>query len=256
MVDNDPDIKKVIYSKIKNCLVVKDYRSGKEMYQKYNFKGKCVTLKGEQIISYKYVYETPFLKQLKGLLSAGTQKEQALNLESEISDLNNRILETKVLASKLDEKQRELFKKKETFNDLLYIFNQRQRLTTKKNQLYEQRTEIEKKNNLIQEEIKKLETQIKKLESQKDPEFFKWNNRIKEIPEELSNLNEEKKKWDTSFIEKQEILKEVRERIKTQDDNLKVIKQEYKTKLETFQTADNEAFEIYRELENLEEEID
>ncbi|MFX0177969.1 MAG: AAA family ATPase, partial [Candidatus Hodarchaeota archaeon] len=61
IIDNDADIQKVIYSKVKNCLVVKDYYSGKNLYKNYDFKGKCVTLKGEQIISYKYVYEAPFI---------------------------------------------------------------------------------------------------------------------------------------------------------------------------------------------------
>jgi len=255
VIDNDLDIKKVLYSKIKNCLVVKDYRSGKEIYQKYNFKGKCVTLKGEQIISYKYVYETPFLKNLKGLLSAGTQEEQASKLESELSALNERILELRVQASKLDEKQRDLFGKKETFNDLLYSFNQRQRLTTKKNNLYDQRSKLADLNNSIQEEIKTLNTSIKKLESQKDPEFFKWNKRIKKIPEELNNLNDEKKKWDRSLIEKQEILNEVASRLKKHRDDLKEIKKEFKTKQDIFQKADNEAFEVYRELEVIDDEL-
>ncbi len=255
VIDNDLDIKKVLYSKIKNCLVVKDYRSGKEIYQKYNFKGKCVTLKGEQIISYKYVYETPFLKNLKGLLSAGTQEEQASKLESEISALNEQILELRVQASKLDEKQRDLYGKKETFNDLLYSFNQRQRLTAKKNNLYDQRSKLADVNNSIQEEIKTLNTSIKKLESQKDPEFFKWNKRIKKIPEELNNLNDEKKKWNTSLIEKQEILSEVASRLKTHRDSLNEIKKDFKTKQDNFQKADNEAFEVYRELEVIDDEL-
>jgi len=255
VIGNDLDIKKVLYSKIKNCLVVKDYRSGKEIYQKYNFKGKCVSLKGEQIISYKYVYETPFLKQLRGLLSAGTQKEQASKLESEISALNERILELKVQASKLDENQRELFRKKETFNDLLYIFNQRQRLTAKKNSLYEQRSKIAEENNSIKKEIEKLNVSIKKLESQKDPEFFKWNKRVKKIPEELNNLNDEKKKWDKLLTEKQEILNEVTSRLKKHSDDLNEIKKEYQTKKDIFQKADKEAFEVYRELEVIDDEL-
>ena len=87
VVDDDLDIKKVIYSKVKNCLVVKDYHSGRELYNKLGFKGKCVTLAGEQIISYKYVFETPYVKRLKGLLSAATQKEQSNVLESEIKSI-------------------------------------------------------------------------------------------------------------------------------------------------------------------------
>ncbi|MCK4779711.1 MAG: hypothetical protein KAT57_05970, partial [Candidatus Lokiarchaeota archaeon] len=211
IVNEDIDIKKVIYSKVKNCIVAVDYYSGKELYSTHDFKGKCVTLKGEQIISYKYVYETPYLKRLKGLLSAGTQKEQSDVLESEIKSLNEKISELRVDQAKLDTIQKEIFKKKESFNDLLYNFNQKQRITSKKNQLYDQMHELEKVNANIKTEIKELDYQIKNLKSQTDPEFFKWNDRIKEIPNELAILNEEKKKWDIKLNENADILKAVRD---------------------------------------------
>ena len=118
IVDDDKDIKKVIYSKVKNCLVVKDYHSGRQIYNKFGFKGRCVTLAGEQIISYKYVYETPYVKRLKGLLSAATQKEQSSVLESEIKSINESISELRIEQSRLDTIQKENYKKKETFNDL------------------------------------------------------------------------------------------------------------------------------------------
>ncbi|MFX0008566.1 MAG: AAA family ATPase, partial [Candidatus Hermodarchaeota archaeon] len=208
IIDNDLDIKKVIYSKIKNCLVVTDYRSGRDLYRKLNFKGKCVTLKGEQIISYKYVFETPYLKRLKGLLSAGTQKEQSKVLESEIKTLNEKIIDLKVDQGKLDSNQKELFKKKDSFNDLLYNFNQKQRITSKKNHLYDQIHNLEKINNDLKTELFELEKEIAVLKSQTDPEFLKWNDRIKEIPDELAILNEEKKKWDLKLNENSVILKE------------------------------------------------
>ena len=76
------------------------------------------------------------------------------------------------------------------------------------------------------------------------------------IPEELNNLNDEKKKWDKTLTEKQEILNEVTSRLKKQRDNLNVIKKEFKEKKEDFQKADNEAFDVYRELETIEDEIE
>ncbi|MFX1259038.1 MAG: AAA family ATPase, partial [Promethearchaeota archaeon] len=253
--NNNTDIKKVIYSKIKNCLVVKDFRSGKDLHKRYSFKGKCVTLKGEQIISYKYVYETPFLKQLKGLLSTGTQKEQSKLLESEVKSLNERILELKVEVSKLDNLKREIFKKKESFNDLLYNFNQKQRLTAKKNRLYQQRSVLEENNTIILKEIKDLTVEIKNLESQKDPEFLKWNNRIKKIPEELNIYNNEKKKWDQKLNENLNILKEVENKINSHNNALSLVKQNYNAKKENFQKADKDAFNIYRDLGLIEDEI-
>jgi len=256
IIGNDIDIKKVIYSKVKNCLVVKDYQSGKELYKTLNFKGKCVTLKGEQIISYKYVYETPFLKRLKGFLSTGTQKEQSIILENEIKSLNELISEFKVEQSKLDNFQSEVFKKKESFNDLLYNFNQKQRLTAKKNHLYEQIYDLENKNANIQNNIKDHDVKIKDLETQKDPEFFKWNDRFKEIPIELDNINNEKKKWDLKYNESHELLKEVQDEINLHDNMLNIVKLEHETKKENFQKSDKTAFNIYRELENTEEEID
>jgi len=255
IVNNDLDIKKVIYSKVKNCLVVKDYRSGIKLYNSLDFKGKCVTLKGEQIVSYKYVYETPFTKRLKGLLSAATQKEQSSVLEAEIKSLNEKMSELKVEQSKLDNIQKEIFNKKETFNDLLYNFNQKQRITTKKNQLYDQMHELENNNTKIQKEINLLESKIRDLKSKTDPEFFKWNDRIKEIPSDLGRLNEEKKKWDSKLYENSDILNELKEKISKSKFEKDLVKQEYEKKKEAFQKADKSAFEIYRQLENLEEEL-
>ena len=256
IINNDLDIKKVIYSKIKNCIVAVDYLSGRELYRTHDFKGKCVTLKGEQIISYKYVYETPYIKRLKGLLSAGTQKEQSDVLESEIKLLNEKFSELKVEQAKLDNIQKEIFKKKESFNDLLYNFNQKQRITSKKNQLYDQMHEIEKNNTLIKIEIKELDHQIKTLKSQSDPEFFRWNDRIREIPNELSILNEEKKKWDIKLSENLDILKAVKDEINKHSYEKNAVQKEFETKKEAFQKADKTAFNIYRQLENVEDEFE
>jgi len=255
ITDDDIEIKKVIYSKVKNCLVVKDYRSGIALYNDYNFKGKCVTLKGEQIVSYKYVYETPYLKRLKGLLSAGTQKEQSEILESEIKLSNDHISELKVEQSKLDEIQKDIFRKKEAFNDLLFNFNQKQRITTKKNLLYEQMHNLEKNNVSIQVEVQELDKKIKELKTQSDPDFFKWNDRIKEIPNELTLLNEEKKKWDVRLNENLQFLKEIEEKMSKHNNTLSLIGLEYKTKKENFQKADKSAFNIYQHLEQIDEEL-
>ncbi|MFW9998554.1 MAG: hypothetical protein ACFE9Q_01455 [Candidatus Hodarchaeota archaeon] len=256
IIDNDIDIKKVIYSTIKNCLVVKDYHSGREIYKTLNFKGKCVTLKGEQIISYKYVYETPYLKRLKGLLSAGTQGEQSEILETEVKHLNDKISELKVEQSKTNTEQQEIFKKKESFNDLLYNFNQKQRITSKKNQLYDQMHNLEKSNHFLKDENKKYENQIKDLKSQSDPDFFQWNDRIKEIPKKLALLNEDKKKWDLKSNENSNILKEVKDRLAKQKREKNLIQKDYETKKEAFQKADTTAFNTYRQLENIEEELE
>ncbi|MFX1426189.1 MAG: AAA family ATPase [Promethearchaeota archaeon] len=255
IVNDDKDIKKVIYSKVKNCLVVKDYHSGREIYNKFGFKGKCVTLAGEQIISYKYVYETPYVKRLKGLLSAATQKEQSSLLESEIKSINDTISELRVEQSQLDLIQREIFKKKEAFNDLLYNFNQKQRITTKKNQLYEQMHDLEKYNSQIEKDLNNLELKIKDLKSQTDPDFFVWTDRINEIPNELTVLNGERRKWDLKLEENSEILKEVKEELNKQIIEFNTQKLDYEEKKENFQKADKTAFEIYRQLENVEDKL-
>ncbi|MFX1391650.1 MAG: AAA family ATPase [Promethearchaeota archaeon] len=256
ITNDDQDIKKVIYSKVKNCLVVKDYRSGKELYRTLNFKGKCVTLKGEQIISYKYVFETPYLKRLKGLLSAGTQKEQSMLLESEVKSLNTKISELKVLQGKLDLVQKEIYNKKDSFNDLLYNFNQKQRITSKKNQLYNDVHLLEEENIDLKKEIKDVDIKIDSLKAQTDPEFFNWSDRLKEIPEELVLLNDEKKKWDSKLNENSDILKDVKNKINKHNIQLGLIQKEYDSKRDNFQKADKKAFTIYRQLENVEEELD
>ncbi|MFX1314763.1 MAG: hypothetical protein ACFE9T_02795, partial [Promethearchaeota archaeon] len=256
IIDDEIDIKKVIYSKVKNCLVVEDYRSGINLYKINKFQGKCVTLKGEQIISYKYVYETPYLKRLKGLLSAGTQKEQSEILTSEINLLSDHISELNIEQSKLDDIQKEIFRKKEAFSDLLFNFNQKQKITTKKNQLYEQIHYLEKINTSIQNEIQEINTKINELKSQSDVNFFTWNDRIKEIPNELILLNEEKKKWDAKLNENLQILKESEDKLNKQNNELNIRKKEFNTKKENFQKADQSAFTIYQQLEKIDDDIE
>ena len=255
IIDNNINVQKVIYSKIKNCLVVKDNLSAKVLYRTSAFKGKCVTLQGKQIISYKYAYESPHIKRLKGLLSAGTQKEQSELLEEEIKSLNDKLLDFKVKQVKFDKQQGEIFRKKESFGDLLFNFKQKERLTTKKNQLYNQIYALEQKNIEIKDKLNYLTIKIKDFESQKEPEFFHWNKRIKEIPNELNISNNELKKWDEKLNDNLESLKDVDKNISSNEKVLTGIKLNYKEKKSDFQKSDKKAFEIYRKLENLEDEI-
>jgi len=251
----DNEIKKVIYSKIKNCLVVETYRDAKEIYKKSGFGGKCVTLKGEQIISYKYAYETPHTKKLKGLLSTGSQKQQSTILENENKSINRRLAELKVEFSKLDAKERDLFRKKSSFHDLNYYFKQRQKLTDKKNQLYKERSQTEKLISGIKNQVDELELKIKSLEKEKDPEFFKWNERIKEIPKELSELSNDKKDWELRLSENEKEMNNILEKLTKVKQKKYSINLEYKTKKENFQKADKDAFEVYRKLSNIEDTI-
>jgi chromosome segregation protein len=234
---------------------VKNYKSGREIYNKLGFKGKCVTLTGEQIISYKYAYETPFVKRLKGFLSAATQREQSDVLESEIKSINDEISKLRVDQSQIDTKQREIFKRKETFSDLLYIFHQKQRITAKKNKLYAQMHELEKENSRLKENVKETEVKISELKKQTDPDFFQWNERINEIPPILASLNKEKKKWEVKFKENSDIAIEVAEELNQHKSELNAKKLEHEKLKEDFQKSDKDAFETYRELENTEDMI-
>lgn len=256
VVNNDIDIQKVIYSKVRNCLVVEDYYSAIQIYKKQNFRGKCVTLKGEQLISYNYVYETPFQKHLKGLLSVSTLKEELTRLESEIESINKRISDLKVKYSAIEQNQKDLYEKKEAFNDLLYNFNQKQRLTSKKNHLYDLVHNLETDINKLQNEISDTERQIQSSESQRDPEIFKLNDRIEEIPDELHFYNEDLKKWDTKLNMNMQQIQEVNEKLTQQKEKLKILKQDYEAKKERFQSSDKKAFEIYKNLESIEDDID
>lgn len=255
IIGNDQDIKKVLYSKVRNCMVVEDYRSGVDLYRDFNFKGKCVTLKGKQITSYKYVYETPYIKALKGLLSAGTQREQANKLESDIESLNEQILECDVRLSKLDKDELDILRKKEAYHDLSYIFGQKQRLTTKKNRLYEDRTVLENRNSEFLNDMKDLDLKIKDIQSKTSPQFFKWNDRIKEIPTELKVYNNEKKKWNLKLKENQQISSEVETKINAQNHTISLLNHEFKTKDEDLKIRHKEAYAIYNKLGKLEDKI-
>ncbi len=255
IIGNDQDIKKVLYSKVRNCIVVEDYHSGVDLYKNFNFKGKCVTLKGKQITSYKYAYETPYIKPLKGLLSAGTQREQANILESEIKSLNEQILECDVKLSKLDKEELGILRKKEAYHDLSYSYSQKQRLTTKKNKLYNQRTILENNNSELLNEIKDLDLKIEDIQSKTSPQFFKWNDRIKEIPTELKIYNNEKKKWNSKLQENQQILSEVENKINSQNQTLSLLNHEFKAKDEDLKKRHKKAYDIYNKLGKLEDKI-
>ena len=255
IVKGDSDVQKVIYSIIKNCVVVDDYQSAKEIYRTSGFKGKCVTLQGKQIISYRYAYESPHVKRLKGLLSTGTQKEQSNILEKEIKSLNNNILELKVELTKIDKNQNDILRKKESFTDLLFNFKQKERLTTKKNQQYNLIYSLEQHNKEFNDNLSDVSRKLKDLESQKDPEFFDWNKRIKDIPNELKNYNDELKKWEEKLSENLESLKEIDEKIYYYTSDLKASEDNFNSKKDAFQKSDKNAFKIYRELEDLEEEL-
>jgi chromosome segregation protein len=248
---NDIDVKKVLYSKIKNCLVVKDYHSGRNMHKTHNFKGKCVTLSGEQIISYRYAYETPYKKKLDGLLSAGTQREQITTLEDEIKEINDDLAELKVQQSKLDNQQRDIKKKIDSFHNLEYFMKRKQRLTKEKNQLYEYRNFLEESNESIEKEIQEISKKIKRLEEKTDPDFLKWNERVKEIPRELSEVNKKKKKWDIQYEENSEIYEEIKNKFNSQQNTLNDLKKEKKRKKEEFHQADRDAFDLYRQLDKV-----
>ncbi|MFX0072768.1 MAG: hypothetical protein ACFFAO_16920, partial [Candidatus Hermodarchaeota archaeon] len=255
VIDDDQDVKKVIYSKIKNCLVVKDYQTGEKLYRNTNFKGKCVTLKGEQIISYKYVYETPYIRPMKGLLSAGTQKERAAKLDSETLSLDNQISELKVKKAKLDTEKEELMRRIGAYSELKYSFNQKQRLTEKKNSLYNRQAELEKENEQLKADLQGLEQKIKEIQKKTDPEIVKWTKRIKEIPKELKDYNDEKKKWDLKLKENQDLIREVENKIVAKKGSYSLLYQDYKSKKENFQKADSDAFNIYRALGKAEDNI-
>jgi len=96
---------------------------------------------------------------------------------------------------------------------------------------------------------------LKDLESQKDPEFFDWNKRIKEIPNELNNYNDELKKWEEKLSDNLESLKEIDENIYSYTSDLKAFEDNFNSKKDAFQKSDKNAFKIYRALENLEEEL-
>lgn len=255
ILNDDIDIKKVIYSKVRNCVVVENYHAGQELYIKQNFKGKCVTLKGEQIVSYKYAYETPYLKKLKGFFSVGTQKERARNLESVIESLNEKTREKRIKLSQLDLQQKELYNKKDAFNDLLYNFNQKQRLTGKKNNLYKLIYSLEQENEDFRKEVDILEEKIENFKTQRDPEFFHWNERLKTIPIEIDELNDKINILNSESRENNVILDTLKEKIDEFQNAILLKSSEYEQKQEIFRKADKKAFRIYQDLDKVEDEI-
>ncbi|MBY9018218.1 MAG: AAA family ATPase [Candidatus Lokiarchaeota archaeon] len=253
--DDDLDIKKVIYSKISNCIVIQEYSNSKDIYENTGFKGKCVTLKGEQIVSYRYTYETPFMKRLKGFLSTSTLKEQVDVIGGEIETLNGFISDKKDSLLSREKIQRELYEKKELFNDLLYNFNQKERLNQKRNRFYEMIYDFEHQKSISAEKIKELNEQINILESQIEPEFIEWNNRIKEIPLILKECNEKLNDLDIIQEEKNIILNNLKSKSLSINSYISDLKERYSKRKEDFEKADKYSFDMFKNLESIEEEI-
>lgn len=253
--DDDLDIKKVIYSKIGNCIVIQEYNNSKNIYENTSFKGKCVTLKGEQIVSYKYTYETPFIKRLKGFLSTSTLKEQIDVIGGEIETVNKLISDKKVSLLSREKIQRDLYEKKELFNDLLYNFNQKERLNQKRNQFYEMIYDFEHQKSISAENIKEINEQIKVLESQIEPEFIEWNDRIKEIPLFLKECNEKLNELDIIQEEKNIILNNLKSKSLSINSYISDLKERYSKRKEDFEKSDKYSFDMFKNLESIEEQI-
>lgn len=255
IVDDDIDIKKVIYSKINNCIVIEKYSNSKYIYENTSFKGKCVTLKGEQIVSYKYTYETPFLKRLKGFLSTNTLKEQLDVIDEELKAINYLISDMKNTLTDLEKSKRDLYEKKELFNDLIYNFHQKERMNQKRNRLYELIYDCENQKSISEEKIKEINEQINNLESKIEPEFIEWNDRIKKIPLLLKESNEKLKKLDAIQEEKNTLLNNLKSEIFSINSYISDLKENYIKKKENFEKSDKNSFDLFKNLESIEEQL-
>ena len=253
--DDDLDIKKVIYSKIGNCIVIEEYSNSENIYENTDFKGKCVTLKGEQIVSYKYTYETPFVKRLKGFLSTSTLKEQVDVIGGEIESANKFISDKKETLLSREKIQRDLYEKKELFNDLLYNFNQKERLNQKRNRFYDMIYDLEHQKSISAENIKEINEQINILESQIEPEFIEWNDRIKEIPLVLKECNEKLNELDIIQEEKNINLNKLKSETISINSYISDLKERYSKRKEDFEKSDKYSFDIFKNLESIEEQI-
>ena len=252
---NDEHVRKLIYSKVKNCLVVEDFTTGTLMHKNYKFRGKCVTLKGEQIISYDYVVETPYLKKLEGLLSPTKQMDQLYLLEMEISKLNDERKNLESLKTKIDQKYREVSKKIDALPTLELLFRQEQKLLSKKDNLFETRKNKNELNDNIEMQIDDLVKEVETLKKEQKPEFFEWQKRLENIPDEFDLKNNEKKHWSKINDEKQKSLSEIQEIINEETAEFTKINISYKTTKKEFQSRDQKAFEVFQELTGLENQI-
>ncbi len=253
--DDDIDIKKVIYSKVGNCVVIREYMDSKNIYENTGFKGKCVTLKGEQVVSYKYTYETPFIKRLKGLLSSNTLKEQLDVIGREIETINGSISDKKDFLINREKNQRDLYEKKEIFNDLIYNFNQKERLNQKRNHFYERIYDIEHQKSKSMENLKEINEQIMHLESQMEPEFIEWNNRIKELPPFLKEYNEKLNELDILQEEKNKYLNNLKSKSMSLGSYISELNERYSKRKEEFEKSDKKSFNMFKDLEAIEEQI-
>jgi len=255
VINNDLDIRKVLYSKVGNCLVIQEFDDAQKIYKNTNFRGRCVTVKGEQISSYKHVFEAPFLKRLKGFLSSATLKEHIDLIGKEIKSLDENIAQLRSMIAKQDKELKEIFNKKEIFNDLLYNFNQKKRLNERRNEIYEKIFSLENEKSRLLTDLDANQVKLKELNAQIEPNYKKWKTRIVEIPGLLENLSTGLKKLEIDRKDIEELRNELNTKILLRKNEQNNLENEFKLKKDDFEKADKKSFSIFNDLEKVKEEI-
>ncbi|MBY9004808.1 MAG: hypothetical protein KGD73_12605, partial [Candidatus Lokiarchaeota archaeon] len=149
----------------------------------------------------------------------------------------------------------DLYEKKELFNDLLYNFNQKERLNQKRNRFYEMIYDFEHQKSLSMENIKEINEQIDNLESQIEPEFIEWNDRIKEIPQFLKEYTEKLNELDIIQEEKNGILNNLKSKSLSINNYISDLKERYSKRKEDFEKSDVYSFNMFKSLELIEEQL-
>ena len=255
VIDNDLDVKKVLYSKAGNSLVIKDYKNAQKVYEDTNFKGRCVTVKGEQLSSFKYAYETPFLRKLKGFLSSATLKEQINLIKKNIENLDKIISHLKSILTKHDNNLKEIYNKKDLFNDLFYNFNQKNRLNQRRNEIYEKIYALENQNSKIKVDLNDNTTQLEKLNAQIEPTYRNWKERIVEISNLIDEKNTKLKKLEVEISKVEKLRSKLEAEEFTYKTELSRLEDVYKLKKEDFEKTDKKNFSIFNDLAKIKEEI-
>ena len=255
VISDDLDVKKVLYSKVSNCLVIQEYSDAQKIYENTTFRGRCVTVKGEQIGSYKYVYETPYLKRLKGFLSSATLKEQINIIEKYVNELDAEILNLRYFLSEQDKKLKEIYIKKELFNDLIYNFNQKNRLNERRNEIYEKIYSLENQKSKFITDLNENKVKLEDMSAQIEPTYKKWKERITEIPLLLDKLNAKLIKLENKNNDFEKLRNELKTKVISYKNEQDILEREYKIKKNDFEKADKKSFSIFNKLEKVKEEV-
>ncbi|MHA1718388.1 MAG: hypothetical protein ACTSXK_02580, partial [Promethearchaeota archaeon] len=203
LLNEDLDIKKVIYSVAGKTLIVKDHNVGTNFIKNFNYHSRIVTLDGEQIQQKKFVIEArPFIKSrgMENIGSVAQAKEHLKKMNDEVQknreNYNHRTSDLK----KLEARSITLQKRLREIEGLLQKFKKLEIATVFKNKRIEERKELYLKIKRYEEDNLQKSIIMKDLEEKLPDNLIVNQKRMQELPKLIIDLQDTISQYQKSLL--------------------------------------------------------